>query len=134
MMFEKIPPRFIRADMYRYYSGALPFSRKCGNTVTINIVTHTKYIASIQHFRRRKTRQVTENIMNSRKDGARDLRALYEELAQELGTKPNTLASRVSRIKAKFRKNFPDSEHFLQDGCKESRPPGHKEGRGGSEP
>lgn len=58
----------------------------------------------------------------------------YEELAQELGTKPNTLASRVSRIKAKFRKNFPDSEHFLQDGCKESRPPGHKEGRGGSEP
>lgn len=58
----------------------------------------------------------------------------YQELAQELGTKPNTLASRVSRIKAKFRKNFPDSEHFLQDGCKESRPPGHKEGRGGSEP
>ena len=58
----------------------------------------------------------------------------YEELAQELGVKPNTLASRVSRIKAKFRKNFPDSEHFLQDGCKESRPPGHKEGRGGSEP
>lgn len=55
-------------------------------------------------------------------------------LAQELGVKPNTLASRVSRIKAKFRKNFPDSEHFLQDGCKESRPPGHKEGRGGSEP
>ena len=79
MMFEKIPPRFIRADMSRYYSGALPFSRKCGNTVTINIVTHTKYIASIQHFRRRKTRQVTENIMDSRKDGARDLRALYEE-------------------------------------------------------
>lgn len=58
----------------------------------------------------------------------------YEELAQELGTKPNTLASRVSRIKAKFRKNFPESEKFLQDGCKESRPPGHKEGRGGSEP
>lgn len=58
----------------------------------------------------------------------------YEELAQELGTKPNTLAARVRRIKAKFRKNFPDSEHFLQDGCKESRPPGHKEGRGGSEP
>ena len=58
----------------------------------------------------------------------------YQELAQELGNKPNTLASRVSRIKAKFRKNFPDSEHFLQDGCKESRPPGHKEGRGGSEP
>ncbi len=57
-----------------------------------------------------------------------------EELAQELGTKPNTLASRVSRIKAKFRKNFPESEKFLQDGCKESRPPGHKEGRGGSEP
>ena len=58
----------------------------------------------------------------------------YQELAQELGVKPNTLASRVSRIKAKFRKNFPESEKFLQDGCKESRPPGHKEGRGGSEP
>ena len=56
------------------------------------------------------------------------------QLAQELGVKPNTLASRVSRIKAKFRKNFPESEKFLQDGCKESRPPGHKEGRGGSEP
>ena len=62
------------------------------------------------------------------------LSPVVEELAQELGVKPNTLASRVSRIKAKFRKNFPESEKFLQDGCKESRPPGHKEGRGGSEP
>lgn len=58
----------------------------------------------------------------------------YQELAQELGVKPNTLASRVSRIKAKFRKNFPESEKFLQDGCKESRPPGHKKGRGGFQP
>lgn len=37
----------------------------------------------------------------------------YEELAQELGTKPNTLASRVSRIKAKFRKKFPGFGTFF---------------------